>query len=353
MDELMAMMGEPLKGLKKGDIVDGTISFVSAKHVRIDIGGKTEGVVHDKEVSSLSSMFADFGVGTKVKALVINSENDRGEAVLSLRHSIAEKRWDMLKEKMGSAEVMQVSITESGKGGFLIDAFGIRGFLPFSQADQQMVQLKEKAISRRVKVKVIELDQAANRFIVSQRFEGAEGSLGRQLELLKKIKVGDTYDAEVSGVVPFGAFAKITVARDEPVIEGLIHISEIAWEKVEKPEDYLKVGAKKQVKVIGVDEKSGRLTLSLKQLQPDPWLDVAKAFEPDAQVTGEVVRVSAYGIFVRIAAGVEGLIHISKVSPGEEPKVGDTITCIVEDIDIHKRKVSLSMISTAKPIGYR
>ena len=140
---------------------------------------------------------------------------------------------------------------------------------------------------------------------------------------------------------------------DNPQIEGLIHISEIAWEKVEDPNSYLKSGDKIKVKLIGVDAGSGKVTLSVKQLLPDPWEHVLDQFEKDTQVKGTVTRVSPIGIFVSLSPGVEGLIHVSKLTAGSEPKEGEEITCVIEDIQPEKRKISLSLALKEKPIGYR
>ena len=136
-------------------------------------------------------------------------------------------------------------------------------------------------------------------------------------------------------------------------MEGLVHISEIAWEKVEDPNQYLKVGDKLKVKIIGVETATGKLTLSLKQLLPDPWEHVLDMFEKDSEVKGTVSRVSPYGIFVTLSPGIDGLIHMSKIVPGQEPVAGDKITCIIEDIKADDRKISLSMALKEKPIGYR
>ena len=189
----------------------------------------------------------------------------------------------------------------------------------------------------------------------SQRALTEEATLAKQKELLDVIPVDSTVESTITGVAPFGAFAKFSVEKEgeKHDVEGLIHISEIAWEKVDDPNQYLKAGDAIKVKVIGVDEKTGKVTLSVKQLLPDPWEHVLDMFEKDSQVKGKVTRVSPYGIFVELAPGVEGLIHISKVTPGAEHKVGEEITCLVEDVKPDARKISLSMALTEKPIGYR
>jgi 4-hydroxy-3-methylbut-2-enyl diphosphate reductase len=156
----------------------------------------------------------------------------------------------------------------------------------------------------------------------------------------------------VTGIAPFGAFVSVAIAP-EVNLSGLIHISEIAWEKVESTASYIKTGQRLDVKAIGADLTSGKLTLSLKQLTPDPWQDVVKMFSIDQTIRGKVARVSDYGIFVTLLPGIEGLIHISKLAPGEEPKLGEEIECTVEEVIPEKRKISLSLVTHAKPIGYR
>ncbi len=355
MEELLAQTSYTLKGVKKGDVVEGKITRVSRKEMTIDIGGKTEGVVIDRELETYRDMLMALKVGDTVVAQVIVAENDRGQSVLSLRRSIFEKRWAALDEKQKSGEVVEVTLKEPVRGGILVDFGGLRGYIPQSQLDGATFKQLDKAINRRIQAKVVEVDRDTNRLVFSQRAVTEGATLAKQKEVLSALTVGETVSATITGVVPFGAFAKLKVVKDgtEHEIEGLIHISEIAWEKVEDPNQYLKTGDSIKVKVIGIDAASGKLTLSLKQLLPDPWEHVLDMFEKDTTVKGTVSRVSPYGIFVILSPGIEGLIHISKISPGEEPKTGDEIQCIIEDIKPDQRKISLSMTLTEKPIGYR
>jgi len=355
MEELLAGTGYIIKGLKKGDVVEGVVTHVSPKEITIDVGGKTEGVVIDRELETYKETLLSLKPGEKVTAQVIVAENDRGQAVLSLRRSIFEKRWTELSEKQKSGEPVEVTGKEVVRGGMLVDYSGLRGYIPQSQFDAQTQRQLDKMTNRHFQVRVIEVDAQTNRLIFSQRAVTEEEIIAKQKELLSTIEVGATVDATVTGVVPFGAFAKFTLPSDKESVEveGLIHISEIAWEKVEDPNQYLKAGDKIKVKLIGVDEKTGKLTLSLKQLLPDPWEHVLDMFEKDTQVKGKVSRVSPYGVFVNLSPGIDGLIHISKLPPGEEPKVGDEIMVTIEDIQGDKRKISLSMTLTEKPIGYR
>ncbi|OGG10044.1 hypothetical protein A2154_04400 [Candidatus Gottesmanbacteria bacterium RBG_16_43_7] len=355
MEELLASTGYALKGVKKGDVVTGTISTVSPREVTIDIGGKTEGVVIDRELETYKDALMKLKRGDEVTAQVIVAENDRGQSVLSLRKSIFENQWQNLKKAQTDGLSLDVIVKESVRGGVLVDSSGLRGYIPQSQLESTFAKQLDKAANRKIKVKVMEVDRDTNRLIFSQKAVSEEESLERQKELLVNVKVGDIVEATITGVVPFGAFAKFKVTKDgkDQDIEGLIHISEIAWEKVEDPIQYVTSGAKIKVKIVGIDEATGKLTLSIKQLLPDPWDDVIDIFEKDMQVKGQVTRVTPYGVFVSLSPGIEGLIHISKIAPGEEPKVGDELTCNVEDVQPDKRKISLSMTLTEKPIGYR
>jgi len=355
MEELLAGTGYTLKGLRKGDVVEGLITRISSREIAIDTGSKTEGVVMDKEIETYKDMLSKLKVGDKVVAQVIVAENDRGQSVLSIRKSLLDKRWTQLSDIQKSGEAVEVVLREPVRGGVLVDYGGLRGYIPLSQVDSTLSKQLDKSSGRRIRAKVVEVDAASNRLVFSQRAIAEEAALFKQKELLDVVPVDTTVDATITGVAPFGAFAKFGVEKEgtKHEIEGLIHISEIAWEKVDDPNQYLKSGDTMKVKIIGVDAASGKVTLSVKQLLPDPWEHVLDMFEKDTNVTGKVTRVTPYGIFVELSPGVEGLVHISKVAPGAEPKAGDEITCLVEDLKPDQRKISLSMTLTEKPMGYR
>lgn len=355
MEELLSVTGYALKGVKKGDVVEGTITRVNPKEVTVDIGSKTEGVVIDRELENYKDALMALKLGDRVVCQVIVAENDRGQSVLSLRRSIFEKRWVTLAQYQKSGEPVEVLFKEPVRGGILVDYGGIRGYIPQSQLDSSLVKQMDKLTGRKAQAKVIEVDKETNRLVFSQRAIVEGELLAAQKDLLSVLTIGESVQATITTVVPFGAFAKIKVTKDEKEheIEGLIHISEIAWEKVDDVNGYLKIGDTLKVKVVGVDAQTGKLTLSLKQLLPDPWEHVLDMFEKDSTVKGTVSRVTPYGIFVSLSPGVEGLVHISKVAPGEEPKVGQEISCTVEEVKPDQRKISLSMTLTEKPIGYR
>lgn len=355
MEELLANTGYDLKGLKKGDTITGTITRITAREIALDTGGKTEGIVMDRELDTYKEMLSHLSPGDTVTAQVVVSENDRGQSVLSIRKSLLEKRWEALAKAQKAGEPVEVTLREQVRGGILVDYGGIRGYVPQSQLDSALAKQLDKITGRKIQAKVIEVDESANRLVFSQRALTEEAALSRQKDLLDAVAVDSEVDTTITGVAPFGAFAKFRVEKDGEThdIEGLIHISEIAWEKVDDPNQYLKTGDSIKVKVIGIDAATGKVTLSVKQLLPDPWEHVLDQFEKDMQVKGSVTRTTPYGIFVELTPGVEGLIHISKITPGTEPKAGEEITCIVEDLKPDQRKISLSMALTEKPIGYR
>lgn len=355
MEELLSLTGYDLKGFKKGDSIEGVITRVTAREVLVDVGGKAEGVVMDRELDTYKDLLLSLQIGDTVTAQIVVPENDRGQAVLSLRKFVTEKRWTLLSDKQKAGESVEVIIREPVRGGLLVEYGGIRGYIPNSQIDGAMQKQMDKMNGRRVQVKIVEVDKDGNRLVFSQRAVAEAEAFAKQKDLLESIEEGSNVQATITTVVPFGAFAKFTVTKDdkEHEVEGLIHISEIAWEKVDDASQYLKAGDNIKVKVITLEKDSGKINLSIKQLLPDPWEHVLDMFEKDSQVTGIVSKVTPIGIFVTLSPGVEGLIHISKMSPGLEPKEGEEIQCIIENVEPEKRKISLSMALTEKPIMYR
>ena len=355
MEELLASTGYTLRGFKKSDTVEGKITRVSAKEIFVDIGGKAEGVVMDRELELYKDLLLALSVGDDVLAQVVVPENDRGQAVLSLRKFVTERRWNTLTEHQKNSESVQVIVREPVRGGLLVEYGGIRGYIPNSQIENSFQKQMDKMNGRKIDVKIMEVDKDGNRLVFSQRAVAEAEAFAKQKDLLEVVIEDSTVQAIITTVVPFGAFAKFTVKKDEKEeeVEGLIHISEIAWEKVEDASQYVKPGDTLKVKIAGVEKETGKINLSIKQLLPDPWEHVLDMFEKDSQVTGKVSRVTPIGIFVTLSPGVEGLIHISKLAPGEEPKEGNDINCIIENVEPEKRKISLSMALHEKPIMYR
>lgn len=355
MEELLSMTGYTLRGFQKNDMVTGVITSVNPKEITVDIGGKTDAVVISREMEFYKDILLTLKPGDKVTGRVILSENEKGQPVISLRQDIVSKRWDTLKKFMEEGVNVDIIIREPVRGGVLVEYGGLRGYIPQSHLEPSVGKQLEKSLGRTIQVKVIEVDVESNRLVFSQRAVSESANLAKQKELLSFISIEGVYDAVVTGVVPFGAFAKIKVDKEGQTheLEGLIHISEIAWEKVEDPNVYLKINDTIKIKVIGIDEKTGKLTFSIKQLLPDPWEDVREMFEKDQKISGKIARITQYGLFVTLSPGIEGLVHISKIAPDFTPKVGDEITCTIEEVSPEKRKISLSIALTEKPMGYR
>ena len=259
---------------------------------------------------------------------------------------------------MGTGETVEVKGLEVNKGGMIVLSEGIRGFVPSSQFGKTYLGRMDLLLDKDFKVKVIEVDKEKNRLIFSERLVSEADEIAKKTEALKFVNAGDDFDGVVSGIMPFGVFVGVEVPFKEDAgvmgkVEGLVHISEISWEKVNDPNDYFKLGDRVRVRVLGIDENASKLNLSVKQLSGDPWKTVESKYPVGAKVTGKVSRIAPFGVFVTLEAGVDGLIHISKIPSGNEPQVDSEIEVFVENIDIDQRRMSLGMVLTEVPVGYK
>ncbi len=349
MEALLADVGYGFKGFKKGQFVSGTVSSISGKEVLIDFGGKTEGVVGEKEWEDVKGFVSKLKPGDKIEAMVISSENDRGQMVVSIRSAGNKFRWQRVKELLKSGDAVNVRGMEVNKGGILVDYDGLKGFMPGSQLAPEHASDMAKLLNRIIPAKVIEVDQQQNRLIFSEKAVTGAADLSKKLDEVKsKVNIGEKYKGKISAIMPYGVFVNLEAGPD-----GLVHISEISWEKVDNLAGIFEVGEQVDVLVLGINENDGKLNLSIKQLLPDPWADLAKKYSTDKEVKGIVTRVSAYGVFVKLEDGVEGLIHISKVPAGTEYEVGETVKCTIESVDVKSHRISLIPVVTHKPIGYK
>ena len=355
MNELLAQTKIPLKIFQVGDVVEGIVTEKTPKAIYLDIGGKTEGMVIDREMKAAADFIKDLKIGDKVLAIVTQPENDKGQTLLSLKKAALQKIWQEFGEKLKTGEMVKVRGLQVNKGGLLVEVKGLSGFIPASQFSSALSGKVQELIGKNLEVKVIEVDQAKNRLVFSEKAVSEASLLKEQAEALKKIKVSDVFEAQISGVMPFGFFAKVVIGnKKKPVsLEGLVHISEISWEKVEEPGKFYKLGDKVKVKVLGVDKKTGKLNLSIKQLLPDPWEDIEKKYPVDSKVKGTVVRLAPFGVFINLEPGIEGLIHISKIPAEKSFKVGEKVDCFVEFLDKENRRLSLGLVLKEKPVGYK
>jgi ribosomal protein S1 len=249
------------------------------------------------------------------------------------------------------------------KGGLLVDAEGVFGFIPTSQLGKEWEGNLASAVGKEIRAKVLEVDRSQNRLVLSERAVSEVEEIAGRKKALSAIKVGGDYEAIVVGVVPFGVFAEIEISSgsgkkrekqaEQIKLEGLIHISELSWEKIDDVNRAVRVGDKIKVQVIGIDEDNGKLALSVKRLTDDPWGVVQKKYKTDSKHTGVVVKVAPYGVLVRLDKGIEGLIHASKMPGDMAFAEGQKVEVFVESVDLEKRRLSLGVILSAKPVGYK
>ncbi len=343
MDDLLKE--ENIKSLAAGEVVEGTVLSVKKHEVLVDLGPLGVGVVPRREVGFSQKL----NEGDAVTASVIETEMEDGYALLSLRKAAKDRGWDEIARIVESEEIIEVTAYDANRGGLLIELEGVRGFLPVSQlsaehyprvgsADKdEILQRLNALVGKPIKTRVLDADRRANKLIFSEK-EAIKDGLSERFE---KLKIGDTVKGIITGVVDYGAFVNVEG------IEGLIHISEISWERVNNPADYVKVGQQVDAKVIAIDKE--RLSLSLKQLQEDPWLSEVDKFKKGDDVEGTVTRITPFGAFVQLSPAVEALVHVSELGDGDgaDPekvfKLNERKSFRVLDIDKDSRKISLSL----------
>ena len=328
---------------KHGDIVDGVVVRVDADEVLVDIGAKAEGIISGKELGFRGDPDMELSPGDVIKVYVLQPENEEGNVVLSRRRALAETTWITAADKQDSGEVIEAEVREQNKGGLIVNVLGLRGFLPSSQVGRTVSGTLETLVGQRIPVKVLEVNRKRNRLIVSQKAAEDEDRARRREDLFSRIQVGDVVSGTVSGLTSYGAFVDIGGA------DGLIHISELSWDRVSRVTDVLEVGQKVEVKVIKLDADQNRISLSLRQLQQDPWERFMNAVPVGSIVDGTVTKTKKYGAFLQVMSGIEGLLHISELSwdhvdrTEDVLKVGEEVQVKVIGIDTARRRVSLSL----------
>lgn len=349
MDDLLTQAGDNIKQIAAGDMVNGTVLSVRKHEVLIDLGPLGVGLVPRREVG----FSKNYTVGDEVVASVVDPELDNGYSLLSLRKAAKDRGWDEVFAKLETGEIITVVPYDANRGGMLVEYEGIRGFLPVSQLSaehyprvgssdkDEILQRLNTLVNKDIKVRILDADRKTNKLIFSEKEAVKEGLAER----FQKMAIGDTVEGVVTGVVDFGVFVNVEG------IEGLIHISEISWERVNNPADYVKVGQTVKAKIIAIDKE--RLSLSMKQLTKDPWLDEVEQFKPGDKVEGTVTRITPFGAFVQLSPAVEALVHVSELGgDGTDPEKVFTLNerkeFTVLDIDKENRKISLSLGKSKK-----
>jgi small subunit ribosomal protein S1 len=362
-DDFSAMLSEHLNqssvsNFERDQLVSGRIISISDREILIELGAKSEGVVYGKDIEALpKDVRALLKAGDEVYAYVVNPEDQNGNVVLSLSKAIAEKDWRSAEELFQRQEAIETVIAGFNKGGVIIKVGRLRGFVPASQLSlthQRMLgdetlppeQRFQKLVGQKALIKVVEIDRDRNRLILSERAAAKEARTQLKDKLLSSIEPGQQLEGIVSSVKDFGAFVDLGGA------DGMIHLSEISHSRIKHPSEVLKEGQKVKVKVLNIEKDAGRIGLSLKALQPDPWSRVEKRYKPGQLVEAEVIKVhNKHGVFARLKEdeAIEGLIPLSELSdkqiasPKEVVKEGQMLTLRVLRVDPDARRIALSL----------
>jgi small subunit ribosomal protein S1 len=338
---------DQIVSLKKGDTVKGTIVKLEDNQAYVSIGYKYDGVIPVRELSSvqLDNASDAVQVGQEVECKVVSINDDKESLVLSKRAIDTENSWEELEKHFADQDVFEVTVADVVKGGLVADV-GARGFIPASMVERHFVEDFSDYKGRTLRVKVKELDRENNKVILSQKDVLEEEFESNKQKVMSELQDGQVLEGTVQRLTQFGAFV------DVGGVDGLVHVSEIAWSHVEKPADVLSEGDQVRVKVLKVDPEKGKISLSIKAAAPGPWETAGEQFNTGDIVTGVVKRLVTFGAFVELAPGVEGLVHISQIShkhigtPQEVLKEGQEVQVKVLDINTSEQRVSLSIKET-------
>jgi len=371
MDELLAFYGGGSSGFSRGDQVEGEVIEILPGKVIIDIGGKSEGLVAEKAYQEAELYIKSLKVGDKIQASVIVPETPDGYTILSLRKAARDAVWGRLEKLEETAEPIFVNVKSVNPSGLIVDVYNLNGFIPSSQLGKHIGKNTQTLVDKQIEAVVIDIERESRKVVLSEKEVSEKEEIERTRGAMKKVKINEIYEGQVTSIYDFGCFVKIAAGskakskKDVVEVEGLVHISELSWEKVEDPADVVAVGDQVKVKVIGKGAqfagssrsgqagRAGRLALSIKQAEEDPWKDIAKNYKKDQKVEGKVVRVSDFGVFVQLEPGVEGLIHVTKIPPGKKLAKSEKVNVYIEEIDTKERRISLGMVLTEKPVGYK
>ena len=354
MGELLEKYGGSFRGLSRGTKIKGTVIEKLPGKLILNIGGKSEGVVAEKAYKEAERFIKDLSIGDEIVTQVIVPETPDGFVLLSLRQATADLSWVKLEKAKKDGTPIRVECKAVTPSGLMIEVYGISGFVPRSQLGSNLAKNMQSLVGARFEAIVIEVIRDSNRVVLSEKEVSEKESLKVVRDAVSGINEGDVFEGEVTSVYDFGCFVKIDAGKDEEKVpvEGLVHISELSWDKVEKPENVISPHDKVKVKVIG-KTSDGKLALSIKQVQKDPWDEIEKKYIKEGRVKGKVVKLSDFGVFVQLERGVEGLVHITKIPPGKRLSKGDEVDVYIEEIDKNAKKISLGLVLTEKPIGYK
>ena len=343
-EDFLAAIDETIKYFNDGDIVEGTIVKVDRDEVLLDIGYKTEGVIPSRELSIKHDVDPSevVSVGDAIEALVLQKEDKEGRLILSKKRAQYERAWGTIEQLKEEDGVVTGTVIEVVKGGLILD-IGLRGFLPASLVEMRRVRDLQPYVGKELEAKIIELDKNRNNVVLSRRAWLEQTQSEVRSEFLAKLARGQVRQGVVSSIVNFGAFV------DLGGVDGLVHVSELSWKHIDHPSEVVEVGQDVTVEVLDVDMDRERVSLSLKATQEDPWRQFARTHAIGQVVPGKVTKLVPFGAFVRVQDGIEGLVHISELAerhveiPEQVVQVGDELLVKVIDIDLERRRISLSL----------
>ncbi len=356
MQELLAQEGVEIKVPKTGDVLEGTVLSVGKNEVYVDIDGIGLGVVRGRELYDDAVRLGLLKIGDKVMASVLEPENKDGNIELSFRAAGQERVWQTLQDRMKSREVIKTKIVEANKGGLMVELNGVIGFLPVSQLSSEHYPRVEEGDKNKIlevlksyvgsifDVQIITADAQDEKLIVSEKAVSEEELRTK----IGKLQLNAVVEGEVSGIVDFGIFLKFGEG-----LEGLVHISELAWNRIDHPKDLYKVGQKVQAQIISVDRD--RISLSIKRLQADPWLESIKKYQVGQTVKGKVTKLMPFGAFVELDPEIYGLVHSVELSseegkdPSDVVKVGDEKEFKIISIEPQEHRLGLSLRAMTAP----
>lgn len=356
-DEMKNILDTHLRGsradLKEGDIVEGRIIELSREGIYLDLGGQATGIARGPELVDELMEITNLKMNDKVLATVIEKENEKGLFELSFRLASHQKAWKYFQELMEKEETISVKVINANQGGLIIQFKNVFGFLPVShlspghyprveRADRAKILEKLKQfINQTLLVKIIGLDEKEERLIVSERKVSLEKAD------FKKYQIGEMVLGKIIGLIDFGAFVKV----ENSPFEGLIHISELGWQRVNHPSQMVSVGQKIKAQIIGITE-DGKFSLSIKRLIPDPWEKVQEKYKLDQEVVGKIIQISSFGFFVELDPEIHGLCHFSEISakenfdPRKIAKIGDQLKFKIISLEPSEHRLGLSLKMT-------
>jgi small subunit ribosomal protein S1 len=336
-----------------GEIRQGTIASISQGQILVSIGAKSEGVISGRELEVIDAEERDaFEVGQEIPVFIVSPEDSNGNVVLSFKRAQEQMAWTSVEEQMEDDAIIESKVIGYNKGGLIVGVHGLRGFVPASQISalrrSQAVgdtpeQRWAKMIGEPISVRIIEVDKSRRRLICSERAAGSESRQSIKERVIEELEEGKVYTGRVTSLADFGAFVNINGA------DGLVHLSELSWDRIQHPSEILEVGQEVKVKVINIDREKKRIGLSLRALSDDPWRSRIENFSVGQLVEGVITRLTKFGAFARLEGDIEGLIHISEISetriehPKEVLKEGEVVALRIIRIDPEQHRIGLSL----------